>query len=127
MIAISLISRDGMNQNQIRPLNKIIQENDTIIAISPDMLTKTNLLIIHDSIQVKHIDSLNIQLSKSNSTIFNYEKVIKMDKLEVKVLNETIYSLNQRNAKLEKKLKWKNIKCYTLGGIAITTIIMLIL
>lgn len=59
------ISQHGITLiNDLKPLDVVVSDKDTLILIDHPMLKSINSLIIYSRIQDQHIDSINILLQK---------------------------------------------------------------
>ena len=129
LIATSCFSQSGIYQlnSEIRVLDKIITNNDTLIAISSNMLLETNKLIIREKIQQENIDSLARALNRCSDIIVTYSKIVDTYEQETGILQDNIESRNIKIKDLERKNKIYKIKSCTFGGIAVLVILKLII
>ena len=129
LIVTSCFSQGGIYQlnSEIRALDKIINNNDTLIVISSDMLLETNKLIIKEAIQRENIDSLGVEINKCISVVNTYSKIVDTYKQTNTILDNEILIKNIEIKKLKNKNKIHKIKSYAFGGVAILVILKLIL
>lgn len=129
LIATSCFSQSGIYQldSEIRALDKIITNNDTLIPITSDMLLEIDKLIIREKVQCDNIDSLGVEINKCISIVDTYEKIIDTYEQTNTILDNKILIKDTEIKKLKKKNKIYKIKSYTFGVVTILAILKLIL
>ena len=129
LIATSCFSQSGIYQlnSEIRALDKIITNNDTLIPITSDMLLEIDKLIIREEIQEENIDSLEKELNRCSDVIVTYSKIVDTYDKEIIILKDNIEGRNITIKDLERKNKIYKIKSYTFGGVAILVILKLLI
>lgn len=129
LIATLSFSQSGIYQlnSEIRALDKIINNNDTLIVISSDMLLETNKLIIKEQVQQENIDSLAKELNRCSDVIVTYSKIVDTYEQTNTILDNEILIKDNEIKQLKKKNKIYKIKSYAFGGVAILVILKLIL
>jgi hypothetical protein len=100
------ISQHGITLiNDLKPLDVVVSDKDTLILIDHPMLKSINSLIIYSRIQDQHIDSINILLQKKNEEITDCMLLCVSQKGTIKLQEERYKEIQKLQDKQKVKIK----------------------
>jgi len=91
--------------NDLKPLDVVVSDKDTLILIDHPMLKSINSLIIYSRIQDQHIDSINILLQKKNEEITDCMLLCVSQKGTIKLQEERYKEIQKLQDKQKVKIK----------------------